>query len=163
MPASGVWNFLIWLHYLALSLWIGGIGFLAGIAAPLVHRSMASRSVAGEIVRAMLKRLNTVELTCCMLLLVTSFSAFRFVAGHRLLGGLITLILIMGILTSFYAFHVAPQMQAIKDRNLTFEALPAGNPDKAEFDRLHKFYVRLMSLNLMLGLVVLYGSVILLK
>ena len=98
-----------------------------------------------------------------MLLLVTSFSSFRFITDRRLLTVVITLVLLMGILSSFYAFQLAPKMQGIKERTAAFETLPADNPDKMVFNRLHKLYVRLMSLNLVLGLVVLYVSVILLK
>lgn len=164
MPAQAVWHFIQWLHYLALSVWIGSITFLSAVAAPSVHRSMASRALAGEIVRAMLKRMNTIELTCGLLLIVTTFSALRFVTENRAwLAAIVAVILLMALLTSFYAFQTAPKMEAIKDRTPALQELSANQEDKAEFDRLHKLYVRLMGLNLLLGLCALYGSVVVLK
>src|SRR5437016_4332836 len=114
MPASCVWNFILWIHYLALSLWIGGITFLSAIAAPSAHRSMASRAIAGEIVGSMLKRFNWVEMVCCLILITTCASAFRFVAEHKQrLWILIAILVLMGLSTYFYAFSVTPQMDAI--------------------------------------------------
>ena len=72
MSAQLVWQFLQWIHYLALSLWVGGIVFLSAIAAPSAHQSMASKAVAGEIVGKMLRRFNNIELSCCFILVVTS-------------------------------------------------------------------------------------------
>ena len=164
MPASGVWNFLMWLHYLAIVLWAGGITFLAGIAAPAIHRSMASRAVAGEIVGTMLRRFNILEIICCLILLVTTLSARNFSLERKSWLWIMALIIVvMGISTSFYSFHLAPRMHALKEKVPTLEALSEGNPVKVEFDHLHKVYVKLMSLNLVLGLTVLYFSVLIFK
>ena len=163
MPATGVWNFILWLHYLALSLWMGGITFLSAIAAPSTHGSVASRAIAGEIVGRMLKRFNTMELTCALLLLVTSISSFRFVMRKESLWILIVAILVMGVFTSFYTFHLTPQMDSIKEKNPTLSTLSKDHPAKVEFDKLHHLYVRLMSLNLVIGIAALYGSVVILK
>lgn len=164
MDAANVWNFIRWIHFLALSLWIGGITFLSSIAAPAAHRSMAAKVVAGQIVSNMLKKFNMVELTACLVLMVTSFSAFRFIPFRKeWCWALIGVILLMGCLTSFYAFSLTPQMDSIKEQTPVFDTLPAGHSAKVRFDRLHRMYVRLMGLNLMLALGVLYGSVILFK
>ncbi len=164
MPASGVWNFLQWVHYLAIVLWAGGITFLAGIAAPVIHRSMTSRSLAGELVGAMLRRFNMIEIVCWLVLLVTSISARHFVFERKSwLGALFVMVLVMGIFTCFYSFHLSPRMRAIKEKVPTLDALSANNPDKMEFDHLHKVYVKLMSFNLVLGLAVLYTSVVIFK
>ena len=164
MPVNGVWHFILWLHYLALSLWIGGITFLCAAAAPAAHTSMASKAVAGEIVGKILHRLNRIELAACLILLGTSFSAFRFIHVYAQgLSFLILLILLMGLLTFFYAFHLTGRMNSLKEKIPTLGALSANHAAKIEFDRLHRIYVRLMSLNLVLGLVVLYGSVVILK
>ena len=54
-------------------------------------------------------------------------------------------------------------MESLKEKISTLDALSANNAAKIEFGRLHKIYVRLMSLNLLLGLAVLYLSVIILR
>ena len=166
MPANAVWNFLQWIHYLALSAWIGGIAFLAAIAAPSIHRSMVSRPVAGELVGMMLRRFNRIEMLCSLLLIVTSFSSQRFL---QVQGGwvpvlmLVFVIVLMGGLTTYYTYYLDPRMHQIRLSTPTLDTLSAKNPLKIEFDRLHKRYVRLMSLNLVLGLLVLYGSVVIFK
>lgn len=163
MPANGLWHFILWIHYLALSLWIGGITFIS-LAAPAIHGSMASKAVAGQIVGRILKRLNPVEITCALVLLTTSLCAFRFVRGkEQWLGCLILVITLMGLLSAFYTFHLTPRLESLKEQIPTLEALSPVHAAKIEFDRLHRIYVKLMTLNLALGLVVLYGSVVILK
>ena len=160
ISAESILDFIRWLHYLALSLWIGGIVFLSFIAAPAAHRSMASRTLAGQIVSGMLKRLNVVELVCCSVLLGTGFSSLRFMMDNsKEIFGLIAVIILMGSATLFYTFRLTPQLESIKERVPTLDSLSPENPDKKEFSRLHKLYVRLMSMNLLLGLTALYVSV----
>ena len=160
MSAEGVWHFLQWLHYLALSLWTGGIVFLAGVTAPVAHRSMASRAVAGEIVSKSLRVLNRIEMVCCMVLIGTTFSSFRFVQMNReWLVALAMAFAFMGTVTCFYSFYLAPRMESMKE-NPAAHSLPEGSAVKTEFDKMHKIYVRLMSLNLVMGLGALYASVV---
>jgi uncharacterized membrane protein len=163
MPADGVWNFLLWLHYLGLALWIGGIIMITAVAIPAAHRSMASKAVAAEIVRGTLKKLNMVEMTCCLLLLVTTVSSFRFVQQRHLLYELIFGIVLMGLITIVYAFQLTPQLERLRESTPTLDSLSENHETKKEFLRIHKLYVRLMSVNLVLGLAVLYGSVVILK
>lgn len=163
MPADGVWNFLLWLHYLALSLWIGGMVMISAVAIPAAHGSMASKTVATEIVRNTLKKLNRVEMICCLTLLVTTVSALRFVSRQNLVYELIFGIVLMGLVTLVYALHLTPRLERLRESVPTFDSLPAMHESKKEFTRLHKTYVRLMSLNLVLGLAVLYGSVVFLR
>ena len=164
MQPSTVWHLIQWLHYLGLSLWIGGIVFFSAIAAPSAHRSMASKAIAGEIVGKMLARFNSVEITCTLLLLVTSVSSFRFIQERKeWLGLMIAVIFLMGAVVLFYAYPLTARLETLKEKIPTLEVLSASNSAKKEFDRLHHLYVRLMSLSLVLGLAVLYGSVILLK
>ena len=164
MPGSGTWYFIQWVHFLALSLWIGGITALAAIAAPAAHHAMVSKTVAGDIVGRILKKLNTVELGCCLLLVLTSLSSFRFVrARENELGVMILIVLFMGILTAYYSFHLTPRLESLKQNIPTLDSLSSTNAAKMEFDRLHRLYVKLMSLNLVLALAVLYASVIIFK
>ncbi len=164
MDASDVWHFIQWIHFLALSVWIGGITFLSSIAAPAAHRSMAAKSVAGQIVGNMLKKFNGAELTACLILIVTSFSALRFIQFKK--EGcwvMIGVILLMACIAGFYTFALTPQMDSIKEQTPGLDALSADHSAKVRFNRFHRTYVRLMGLNLMLALGVLYGSVVLFK
>jgi uncharacterized membrane protein len=158
MPASDVWRFIEWVHYLSLCLWIGGIVSVSVIAAPAVHRSMISKPLAGEIVRAMFKRLNQLELLSFFFLIITTFVSARFVENDRGIGMLLLTFLTMGLLTSFYAFYLSARLSAVRESTAGFETLPAQHPSKKKFASLHRLYVRLMSLNLILGMAALYGS-----
>ena len=160
MSSTTIWHFILWIHYLALGLWTGGIVFCSFVAAPAVHRSLATRAVAGQIVGALLKRLNAIEFFCCLLLLLTSLSALRFVID-RVVGilFLILLFMIMGGAVCIYAFYLTPLMESLKEKIPTLDALSTNHEDKKKFDRMHRLYVRLMGLNLILGLFALYVSI----
>ncbi|MBI3316889.1 MAG: DUF4149 domain-containing protein [Candidatus Omnitrophica bacterium] len=161
MTASGIWNLIQWVHYLALSLWIGGIVFLACVAAPSIHHSMASRAIAGEIVSKILARLNLIELGCCVILVLTSFSSYPFIQGyHSMIWNLSLAFLFMGAVTAFCTFYLSPRMQSLKQKIPTLDTLSSTHAGKMEFDRLHRMYVKLMSLNLVLGMGALYLSVV---
>jgi uncharacterized membrane protein len=157
-----IWDWIRWVHYLALSLWIGGIIFLSAAVAPSIHSSLAAKAVAGQIVAKTLKRLNTLEIMCCLLLIATLVLSRRFVEAAVPLNVLLGLVLLMGILACFYAFILTPKMERLR---LTpgFETQTDDQDMKREFRSLHRVYVRLMSLNLVLGTAVLYGSIVLLS
>lgn len=163
MSLNGAWHFILWMHYLGLSLWVGGIICLAGIAIPTVHHNLPSRALAEEITAKILKRLNFLETICCFMLLFTSFMSFRFVHGHQQeIGYLILTIIFMGLLTFYYSFILMPKLEDLKQRMPVLDN-NAGQAAKAEFDRLHQWYVNLVSLNLALALIVLYVSVAVFK
>ena len=163
MSDSGLWHFILWIHYLAIALWTGGILVLAGVAIPAIHASIPSRAIAGDIVEKILKRLNFIEIVCCLMLIITSFTAFRFIhTNEQWLAYLILVIVVMGFFTFYYSFNLMPRLESIKERLPTLDN-NSNHAAKSEFDRLHALYIKLMSLNLALGLIVLYGSVLLLK
>ena len=162
MPSSGFWHFLLWIHYLALVLWIGGIFFFSSIAAPVIQNSMTTKSIVHDTLSKILKRLNLVEIASCLLLIFTTLSSFHFVSGKdRSLSFLLLTIFTMGLITGFYAFYLTPRMNMIKEKIPSFDALSSSHAAKIEFDRLHRLYVKLMSLNLVLAMGILYSSVVL--
>ena len=158
-----VWHFLLWIHYAALSVWTGGLLLLSFVVAPAVHRSVVSKSVAGEIVGRTLKTFNRWEVTSCGILLVSLCSSFQFIFDHvheRWI--LIGMVFFMGGIVFIYSRVLTPRMEQIKQKMPAF--LPASQELlQADFRRLHRLYAGLMSLNLILSLIVLGGSIILLK
>lgn len=164
MPTTGLWHMILWLHYLALGIWTGSIIFFATVVASNIHHSIVSKAVAGETVGQILKRLNVLEISCAGVLVFTTLSSFHFVNGGREQGlfYLAADIVLMGIMTLFYSCHLTPRMDQIKAKIPTLDVLPDSHAAKGEFNRLHKLYVKLMSLNLALGLLALYLSVVLL-
>lgn len=164
MPTSGLWNLILWIHYLALVLWIGGITFFAAVTAPVIHRSMMAKAVVGDVVSKILKRLNVIEITACLTLIATTLAAYHFSRGHdRELYYLILVEITMGLTALFYAYVLAPRMESLREKIPTLDMLSSGHAAKMEYERLHKIYVRLMSLNLALGMILLYASVAILK
>jgi hypothetical protein len=127
---------------------------------PAVLPHVPGSEVAGEIVGKMLRRFNTVELACCLVMLSVVGSAFRFGFPARETALLISALVLMGILTVTYAYRITPRMEAIKEATPGFYDLSKDHLMRKEFNRLHRSYVRLMSVNLILGLAVLYGSAV---
>lgn len=158
-----LWVLIRIVFFFFISLWIGGIFFLFGVAAPAVHRSMASKVIAGEIVSGMLKRFHTVELTCCLFMLSSLILSVRFVSADRgCLGWLTAGVFCMGCLTCLYAFRLASSMDRLKETVPSLASLQDSHPDKSLFIRLHRAYVRLMAFNAFLGIAVLSAAVVLL-
>lgn len=158
MTAQDAWHLVLCVHFLALSFWTGGIFFMAAIGAPSAYRSMASHAVASQIVGGMLKRLNGIEFMCCFLLLITSFSAFRFVPGaENSIWKLIIGVLLMGGFSLYHALVLMPKLDAAQER---IPAMAQDMPGRARFDTLYKRYVGLMAVNGALGIVLIYQSVV---
>ena len=158
MNSSGIWYFILWMHYLALALWIGGMVVVSAVVAPSVHGSMVSKALAGEIIGKVLSRLNSIELLCASILIGTLTSSIHFISTGLSVSYLLLTVGTMGLITLFYAFHLTPKMKTLREGTLNFYDLSPEHAVKKEFRRLHKLYVNLMSLNLVLGLAVLYAS-----
>lgn len=163
MEAEPIWHLIQWIHYTALGLWVGGIFFIGAVMAPSVHNSMASRGVAGQIVGNGLRRFNTIEIFLCVLLLSTVVLSHPFVYGKNRfeLACVFLLILWMGVVTCFCRYYFMPKMQAIRENVPTFDATEESqSSEKKRFQTLHSLYTWGMRLNLILGLGVLYGSIV---
>jgi len=148
-----------WVHYTALGFWTGGIFFFSVVSAPAVHRSLASHAVISQIVRSSLKRLNYLEIFCCLVLLTTTLAAQHVKApGAVSWKILLGLFLLMGATTGFYTFYLTLRMQVLESGQAGFDVLENGHPSKAAFQRLHRLYVSLMSFNFLLGMAGFYLS-----
>lgn len=114
--------------------------------------------MAGEIVGKVLAKLNRIEIVCFSVLLGTLSSALHFAGYNRETLGLFGAVAVMGVLTFFYAFQLTPKMRELREGTPGFYDLNPEHPVKKEFGKLHRFYVRLMSMNFLLGLGVFYVS-----
>ena len=155
--------FLRYLYILALVLWLGGTMVAGGVVAPSLFHVLEAwnpvdgRVLAGRVFGEVLQRLY---------LLAYLMSAVMFVALslHRLLGarpikyGVRTTILaIMVTLTLVADYHVSPQVAAIQAQvSGPVSALPANDPMRAEFNRLHGLANILLSLTAVGGLALLF-------
>lgn len=134
--------FLLWIHQLCLSLWLGGIAILGAVAAPAVfgaarsagdnERGMPLFDFAGTALAGAFGRFNTVVLAAGALMLLSGL-------GYGLLGGLcrkrLTVRAGLAAMAYGWAVYLAtqlyPQMMA---------ARAAG--DLATFDVMHHTYSR---------------------
>lgn len=164
MDPDFIWSWILWLHFGALGVWIGGLIFLSFVAAPSMHQSIVSKQVAGELVGAMLKRFNGIELVSCSLILVTSISSFHFIfdqQGRRFL--IIGLIVAMGLVTAFYSFILTPKIDGLKKQMADSVVSALSEQLQQLFKHYHKTYVMMLTLNLILSFIVLYASIVWLK
>jgi uncharacterized membrane protein len=158
MSPQSAWHLVLWVHFLAIALWTGGIFSVASVAAPAVNRSMASKALAVQILSHMLRRLNFLEFMCFFLLIVTTCSGYRFIPEHtQAVWKILFCILVMGAISVYYTFVLTPKLEILKER---IPALAQDMPARAEFDRLYRIYVGCLALNEALGLVLLYQSVV---
>ncbi len=143
----------------ALGLWVGGMATLAFIVAPTVFRTAPSRGVAGGIFGAILQSFGGVQIILALLCLAALIvlvlkGGLRGKSGSLRIGAVA---LMLGlVLVSQY--HVAPAIAHERETIPNFDALPSGVPQKARFDSLHKWSVRLAGTTLLLGLGLLLCS-----
>jgi len=140
----------------ALGIWVGGMAVLGFVVAPTVFRSVPSRLQAGTIFGAILERFGPMQIGLAAVCLAS-------LIGLRLLGGLpnraavirfggVALMLVLVLVSHCY---LAPTIVREREGIANFDSIPAGTPQKAVFDRLHRTSVRLAVATLAIGVAVL--------
>ena len=129
------------LHFVVLSLWVGGLAAIALVVAPVAFH--VDRDVAGRVVGASLRVFGRIELVLAALALITAFLCQSVgVWGGTVRWIRLTLLLLMTALSLGYVAGVYPAIEKARGRA---EA-------KADFDRLHRLSVQLVGANLLLGI-----------
>ncbi|HET9268902.1 MAG TPA: DUF4149 domain-containing protein [Vicinamibacterales bacterium] len=150
-------------YVLALSVWLGGMTILGAIVAPTIFQTLQSadpesgRALAGLAFGAMLGRFHYVAYACGALLLVSL--VVIALLGPRPRHFAIRCGLIMGmLLVSLYSgFVVLGEIDAIQTEVGTLPSrLPEGDPRRVRFDELHLLSTRLMMVDLIGALALLY-------
>ena len=150
-------------YVLALSVWLGGMTILGAIVAPTIFQTLqradpeSGRALAGLAFGAMLARFHYLAYACGALLVV----ALVVIAllGPRPRHFAIRCGLIMGmLLVSLYSgFVVLGEIDAIQTEVGTLPSrLPEGDPRRVRFDELHLLSTRLMMVDLIGALALLY-------
>jgi hypothetical protein len=129
---------------LALTVWAGGLVALGSVAAPAIFDVTASRGVAdgralaGAIFGEALRRFHTVAYYCAAVLLLSLI--VRRILGPRphLAGVRVLLASIMLAATLYSGTVVTGRIRALQEQSsVAPSALPADDPRRAEFTRLH--------------------------
>lgn len=144
---------------LALVIWLGGLIFLAFVAAPTAFTPglLPSRHLAGSIVGRSLDLLHWMAIVSGVVFLIASMIYNRLTAGNaRPLAGRHLLIALMLVLTLISQFAISPRMHAIRNEVGVIDNIPLDNPLRVEFNRLHVWSEKFEQGVLLLGLFALY-------
>jgi hypothetical protein len=148
---------------LALAVWIGGLAALGAIAAPTIFAELeardpaAGRELAGAIVGALFQRFEWVAVVCGAI--VIAALAIRAALGVtvRLSGARLLIAAGMVAITLVTTLAIAPKIDAIRRSTPTaIASLPADDPRRVMFGRLHGASNGLALLTLAGGLILLY-------
>lgn len=136
------------IYFAGLSLWVGGLATLSFVVAPLLFKT--DRAHAGLAFGAILRGFAWVEGACAVLVVAGAILLQVYLGGRA---GLvrIALALLMTALLAIHACWISPRIAAERVAIPDFQELPAGHPSRARFDSLHRWSVRVVGLNIVLG------------
>ncbi len=144
----------------ALAVWIGGTVFLGALAAPSVFRGAPTRTLAGDLVGAMVAGFARVKIGCMAVLVLGAGVRFvRWEAWNGWIAARFSLIAAACFLELLASYAVAPRIrtarEAIRSAGLDFDGDPA-DPRRQAFRRLHRASTGLQSLAALCALGVLF-------
>ena len=141
------------LQFFALGTWIGAILFFSAIMTRAAF-TVLTQQQAGNLVNLTLGQLHLAGMVCGVVYLIVTVAGARTPAA--LLRPAPLLVFAMIVLTFISQFWVIPNMEALRAQaNGPLEALAAGDPLRASFDRLHALSVRLEVGVLIAGIIAL--------
>jgi hypothetical protein len=154
---------LRFVYVLALAVWLGGMTILGAVVAPTIFQTLqtanpdSGRALAGLAFGAMLARFHYVAYGCGALLLVMLI--VMALLGPRPKGFAIRCALVGSMLgvAAYSGRVVLREVDAIQLEVGTLPShLPADDPRRVRFDELHQLSTRLMMVNLLGALALLY-------
>jgi hypothetical protein len=159
-------TFLRYLALVALAVWVGGLGVLAGVGAPAVFDVMAiddavgGRELAGRLFGTMLLRFQYVAWGSAVALFVSI--GLRAALGPRPRRTAIRIwtVVAMAAISVFTVFVIIPEIDAIRQAvDGVVAALPEADPRRIAFGRWHALSSGLMLATVAMGLGLLWGEV----
>ncbi len=145
---------------LSLVVWLGGLIFFAFVLAPTAFSGLLpTRHMAGSIVGRSLDLLHYMAMVSGIVFLIASVVySWEATGNARPLALRNLLIALMLLLTSISQFAITPRMHALRAEVGIIDNLTAEDPQRREFDRLHRWSERFEAAVLLLGLVALYAT-----
>lgn len=168
------------IHLLALSIWVGGIVGIGLIVAPTLFRKIKSRRTAGELMGEILRKFDLLSLFCIAALIITGIIKYwtwenltpwnltRYLAILVMSGGgLYSTLIVSPKLRGWMAYQSAPKVAAYSREaalhpsgglalsNAAVQVIETEENPVPDFNRLHHLSVRLMTLNLICGVIAL--------
>ena len=146
------------LRLLAMTTWVGGIGFFAFVEAQTAFRLMGATSLFAQLIGESLSKLNVMGNTCGFLFLIATIALwFRTdPRGRRLLPAEFLIVIAMMIATAVVQHRILPAME--RDRAAVggdVDAAPPRNPARLDFERLHPISEKVEGTALFLGVAVI--------
>jgi len=148
-------TFFVWLELVGLGIWIGGMVILGAVVAPTVFNTVKPVETAGEAMSLVFHRFNGEWAFVCIGLVVLGFVGKRLTTPKRgvqmkIEAFLLTVLVLSGL---YIGAILGPRMQTLRQITLTDRS---NGMAVAEFDQKHKRSVQLFSVNILLGLIVLW-------
>lgn len=156
-------------RYLALTalvVWLGSMVALGLLVAPTIFRVLqasdptAGRMLAGAVFGEVLRQFHLLAYACGALIFV-SFLVLKFVGPPpRGFFPRISLVVIMLAVAIYSGVPVTREIAAVQSQvSGPVSSLPASDPRRVRFDRLHGLSTTLMTVNMALGCVLLFWYV----
>ncbi len=146
---------------LALTVWVGGLIVLGSIAAPTIFDVLGSHriadGVAGAVFGEMLRRAHTISYVCAAVLL-TSLLARRILGPRPVHVGIRFVMAAVMLAAMLYSgLVVSTRIASLRPTNgISPSALPADDPRRIEFNRLHATSTALVMVPILGGLALLF-------
>jgi uncharacterized protein DUF4149 len=151
-----VMNFLRFLMFLSLGVWLGCLIFLP-IVAQISFTMLPSSHLAGIIVRNVLIALHWIGLSGGGLFLLCSLIENQLTRGSpALLRPSHIIVVVMLALTAISQFSIIPRMDALRASAGEIDGLPLDSPIRKQFDVLHSTSTQVEGAVLLLGIILLY-------
>lgn len=158
--------FIRYLALVALVVWVGGMVILGLLVAPQTFRVLQAsnpadgRILAGALFGAILRQFHLVAYACGAVLFVCLF-AMKFLGPppHAFVAR-VALVVIMLALTLYSGVPLTRELAQVQSQvSGPVSQLSKEDPRRVQFDRLHRTSTLLMTVNMGLGLVLLFWYV----
>jgi hypothetical protein len=150
-------NFLRFLQVFALGAWVGSILYFAVVVTQGAFRVLPSIDDAGRLVGFTLGGLHWLGVIAAVVYLAATVALGRSPKALAQVGAVG--VFVMLLLTIASQRVVIPRMDVLRAQMGSVEKTPAGNPLRAEFDRLHGVSVDLEGAVLLIGIASLFLTV----
>jgi hypothetical protein len=152
-------------YVLALVVWLGGMVVLGAVVAPTVFQVLQARSpetgriLAGAVFGTALDRFHYVAYACGGVILITLIVTAvlgprpaHFAVRTAVVSAMLGIALYSGLVVLRSVDHLQQEIGV----NVSPSTLPAGDARRVRFDQLHVLSTRLMMINMLGALVLLY-------
>ena len=146
----------------ALVVWLGGMILLGLLVAPSTfrvlqaHEGAAGRVLAGAVFGEVLRQFSIVAYVCGGVILLSLIVMKLVGPPPRAFSARAAIVAVMLALAVYAGVPVSREIAEIQSQTAgPMNQLPDGDPRRARFDRLHSTSTALMTVNMVLGLVLL--------